>query len=463
MQIYRLRLPLSFYLLMFVALVAGSFAPFILDHFGYYVPTMSWIKTAGWFPGVANVEWVLGQMSFWHLLQAGFSNFADVFYRLNTVLLIGFILYAYEVRRKILLLFFPICLFFVQSPSPDLAVILLSLVFLNEILSQNKNYTALFALGILIFTIKPTMIWTPLLGCLYLGYHRQFRFKNLILGGFIALIYLGKNIVVSGYPLFPTDFITLHFPWTADVGNMVVSSQFALMKSYDMQYSYEFLTQQSLLQRVVLWLSLPGIKGFINLFLVVSWGFFTVFCATKRRRLLWGLYLSLAIKTIFVLYFSAQYRFFIDVFVVIYTVVFWDILKQKIITVAVSTASLMVLMFLAFPKGLTQLLPSFRPSQFMQGLQYSQWLRPYHYDYKKFTKLSLGNVQFYVVKGYPFLFDTPTPGITLYNLQQYLKMGYWPQYLKDKKGFYPHKLSESEATQLRQIIDKFQGKESAKK
>jgi len=66
-----------------VALFCGAFNPFILDHFGYYVPTIKWLTEYGLVKGISNLDLILGQMSVWHILQAGFSNFSDPFLKLN--------------------------------------------------------------------------------------------------------------------------------------------------------------------------------------------------------------------------------------------------------------------------------------------------------------------------------------------------------------------------------------------
>ena len=71
-----------------IVLYCGSSYPFILDHFGYYIPSIKWLTEVGLVKGISNLDLILGQMSMWHILQAGFSNFCDPFLKLNTILLI---------------------------------------------------------------------------------------------------------------------------------------------------------------------------------------------------------------------------------------------------------------------------------------------------------------------------------------------------------------------------------------
>ena len=157
----------SFFVVLLIIIFFGSYYPFILDHFGYYLPTIKWLSEFGLVQGISNLDLTLGQMSVWHLLQAGFSNFSDPFLRLNTVLLIFYLIYIFEKKSWIHLVFLPILFLFSQSPSPDLPVIVLSLILLNEILNSNKNAVLLFAFSAFVFFIKPTMIWLPIAVFLY--------------------------------------------------------------------------------------------------------------------------------------------------------------------------------------------------------------------------------------------------------------------------------------------------------
>jgi hypothetical protein len=76
-----------------IILFSGSFYPYILDHFGYYVPTIKWLTEYGFGKRDFQSGSYLGQMSVWHIFQAGFSNFSDPFLRINSVLLIIYTLY----------------------------------------------------------------------------------------------------------------------------------------------------------------------------------------------------------------------------------------------------------------------------------------------------------------------------------------------------------------------------------
>ena len=78
-----------------IVIFSGSYYPFILDHFGYYVPSINWLSEFGLSKGLANLNLIYAQMSVWHIFQAGFSHFSDVFLRINVVFLIAFFIYLY--------------------------------------------------------------------------------------------------------------------------------------------------------------------------------------------------------------------------------------------------------------------------------------------------------------------------------------------------------------------------------
>ena len=82
--------------LIFIIAFAGSYYPFILDHFGYYVPSVNWLHEFGLTKGLANLNLIYAQMSVWHIFQAGFSNISDVFLRINVVFLVIYLFYIFE-------------------------------------------------------------------------------------------------------------------------------------------------------------------------------------------------------------------------------------------------------------------------------------------------------------------------------------------------------------------------------
>ncbi|KFF23016.1 LIC_10190 family membrane protein [Chryseobacterium sp. JM1] len=436
-------------------LYTGSFYPHILDHFGYYVPTIKWLTEFGLVKGISNLDFTLGQMSVWHIFQAGFSNFSDPFLRINTVLLIIYTLYIFERKSWVQLCFIPVLLLFSQSPSPDLPVITLSLIILNEIIKGNKNIGLLFAYSVFIFSIKPTMIWLPIFTFLCSAFIFKPNYKHSIFGILILLLFFIKNIWTFGYPVFPVALGDLGFSWKPNPEVLKISSQYAIQKTYDMQYTYEEIQKFSSYDAIRNWFSLEGIKSKINIIFIFSLVVFSVFAILKKKKIITLICISLLIKSILVLAFSAQYRFFIDVFFVMFFILFIQLSKRNSL-VFFSALSFLVIGVLSFPNFIRQHIPSFKPGNFMAGFKKEQLYKPSTYHYNKFETFQTGNLKFNISKDYPFNFDTPLPAISSGYVLDDVQSGIFPQYTDEKnikKGLIWKKLTPEEKKELENVIN----------
>ncbi|SEH27896.1 hypothetical protein SAMN05421593_0534 [Chryseobacterium culicis] len=437
-------------------LFAGSFYPYILDHFGYYIPTLKWLTEYGLVKGISNVDLTLGQMSLWHIFQAGFSNFSDPFLRINSLLLMIYSLYSVERKNWLHLCFLPILLLFSQSPSPDLPVIIFSLIILNEMIAGNRNTALLFAFSVFVFAIKPTMIWLPLLTFLSSVFVFNNNFRPLFSGIIILLLFFLKNIWVFGFPVFPVAIGDLGVSWKPDPEVLKISSRFALMKTYDMQYTYEEIQKFSAADYIKNWFSLEGIKSKINILFVLSLIIFSVFTWIKKKKLITIICISILIKSILVLVFSAQYRFFTDVFFVIFFVMTHEYFDRNKSVIVFYALSLLVISILSFPESLQRYIPSFRVGSFMTGFDRKQIFQPSTYEYHHFDTFKVGNFEFNVSHRYPYSFDTPIPAISPSYIFEDMKAGIFPQ-LSDKndirKGFIPRKMTPEEKKEAQKVIN----------
>lgn len=438
-----------------IVLFAGSFYPYILDHFGYYVPTVKWLTEYGLIKGISNLDLILGQMSTWHIFQAGFSNFSDPFLRMNSVLLIIYTLYIIERKSWIQLCILPILLLFSQSPSPDLPVLIFSLIILNEILAGNKKASLLFAFSAFVFSIKPTMIWLPILIFFYNIFVLKSGSKKLLFGGSILVLFFIKNIWTFGYPLFPVAFGDLGFTWKPNPEVLKISSQYAIMKTYDMQYSYEEIQRFSTIDYIKNWFFLKGIKSIIHILFIISLISFCVFTWIRKRKLITLICISLLIKSALVLMFSAQYRFFIDVFFVIFFVLFYEFFDKRKSILLFSGFSVLFISLLSFPGLIQQYIPSFKLGNFMTGFKQKQLYQPSVYKYGKFEKFQIGNLPFNVSKSYPYNFDTPLPAISTSFIYDDINAGIFPQLIDKKditKGFIWKRMTYKEKREAETVI-----------
>ncbi|WPO91818.1 LIC_10190 family membrane protein [Chryseobacterium sp. HR92] len=439
-----------------IIIFAGSFYPYILDHFGYYIPTLKWLTEYGLVKGISNVDLTLGQMSVWHIFQAGFSNFSDPFLRINAVLLIIYTIYIIERKNWIHLCFLPVLLLFSQSPSPDLPVIIFSLIILNEMIAGNRNTTLLFAFSVFVFAIKPTMIWLPILVFSSSVFIFKNNFKPLLLGILILFLFFIKNIWTFGFPIFPIAIGDLDVSWKPNPEVLKTSSQFAVMKTYDMQYTYENIQKFSTADHIKNWFSLEGIKSKINILFILSLIIFSVFAWIKKKKLITLICISLLIKSILILAFSAQYRFFIDVFFVIFFVLFQEYFNRKKSIIVFSVLSLFFISMLSFPALIQKYIPSFRVGSFMTGFEKEQLYKPSTYEYHQFNTFKIGNFKFNVSHNYPYSFDTPLPAVTPFYIFDDVKAGIFPQLLDKndlKKGFIWKKMTSEEKKEAQKVIN----------
>lgn len=443
----------SFSVIFLLILFSGSYYPFILDHFGYYVPTIKWITEFGLVKGISNLDLTLGQMSFWHIFQAGFSHFADPFLRINTVILVIYLLYIFEKKSWTHLLFLPILFLFTQSPSTDLPVIILGLMVLDEILSGKKNIAALWSISIFAFAIKPTMIWLPVFVFLYAMLNKT-AWKSYIVGSCIILIFIVKNLWCFGFPIFPVQVFDIGLAWKPNSYLLQKSSEMAIRKTFDMQYTYAQVQQFSPFEYLKNWLFLKGIKSWIHLSFIVLLAVLLWQTFRSQKKIMWLLCISIVLKSVLVLLFSAQYRFFLEVFFVIAFVFFSNKISKKQALYFFSAGSILFIFLFSFPKELTKIVPSFKPGSFMTGFQSDQFEKPSYFLWNKYHTYTLGNLKFNVVQDYPFSFDAPIPSITPEYLEQDLQSGIFPQKRTHdlKGGFYWRKMTDSEKKQLQKIL-----------
>ena len=349
----------------------------------------------------------------------------------------------------------PFLLLFIQSPSPEFPAIVFSLIILSEVFRGTHNPGLLFTLSVLVFAIKPTMIWLPIFVALYIVFVSKSRFRVLIPGSILLGLFLFKTVWTFGYPVFPVQVFDLGLSWKPNAELLKNSSEMAVQKTYDMQFTAAEIENFSFADLIKNWLFLNGIKGKIHLLFMISILAFLIFAIKKNSKLIWLLFTAVFVKSIFVLVFSAQYRFFIDVFFVIIFVFFYQRFSQKQSLIVFGVLSVVLGVFLSFPNILKSAVPTFRPGNFMTGFNNEQWYKPYTFRLQKFKKYQVGNLRFNVVQDYPFSFDTPLPAISPQFIQEDLDAGIFPQ-LKGKtlkEGFIWRKISDEEKIRIRKILD----------
>ena len=181
---------------------------------------------------------------------------------------------------------------------------------------------------------------------------------------------------------------------------------------------------------------------------------FTLFTIKQKKKIIWILYICILIKTIFVLAFSAQYRFFLELYFVIFYLLFQNTISKKTSTVIMGLCSVFIFLILSFPKIIQTQIPSFKLGYFLTGFEKDQLLHPVYFELKNYQTFSLGNLTFHVSKDYPYNFDTPVPSISTAYIQEYYDAGIFPQLNGNglKSGFVWKKLNREEMMHLNQIL-----------
>lgn len=187
---------------------------------------------------------------------------------------------------------------------------------------------------------------------------------------------------------------------------------------------------------------------------------FTIFTWRKKDKLLTLIFISVLIKSAFVLYFSAQYRFFIEVFFVVFFIVFYQFFSKKLSLLIYSILGFLVMNILFFPQVLQKSVPSFNLGSVMQGFRWEQFNKPSYYALNEYDSFRIGNLEFNVPINYPFGFDIDLPVLVISQLEEFHRLKIFPQ-LKGKTpkdGFVWRTLTEQEAKELQQIIEKVKTK-----
>ncbi|RMA64506.1 LIC_10190 family membrane protein [Ulvibacter antarcticus] len=350
-----LKLFLSTILVLSVAKCAGT--PFILDNESYYIQTVKWLDSYGFVKGVGNLHPFLAQHSGWHILQSSLNldiltnNLNDI----NGYYLLFANFYAIDHLRRffrnkerhylIIGLFplFNILMFqFIGAPSPDLGIYIITYFLFSETLKrfdgtqkQSNGFVLLCLLVLFAVFIKVTAI---LLFLFPLGLY-AFNTKQLIRKGYwliglsllLCIIFLGKNYIVSGYPLYPLEIIeTSGAKWKMPSSLHYFITQNTRLYGYFLSESQ--FAQFTFFQRFIHWLTLPGLHGVFNKLMTLLLLIFPIFIITSKfKKTLILLYSLAVLQYILVLFTSPQYRFFLGFIILFLLCIGATFLRREVI------------------------------------------------------------------------------------------------------------------------------------
>ncbi|MDR0232709.1 MAG: hypothetical protein LBI82_11410 [Dysgonamonadaceae bacterium] len=217
-----------FFVILCLSLMRSSMLPFLLDNESYYIQTIKWLNEYGWVKGLANLHIFLIHGSPWHALQAAYNfNFiAGLFNDINGFLLcvvsllwIDKIFHArknadYQTSRW--LFFLPVFLVlwfqFIDSPSVDLPLYLISLVVIYCVLNRS-NTTDLCAILLAVFLVFIKASIAPILIIAIFLLNKKNWKISLFFAFMLGAIYIFKGIWLSGCPLAPYTGLRIPLPW----------------------------------------------------------------------------------------------------------------------------------------------------------------------------------------------------------------------------------------------------------
>ena len=211
--------------------------------------------------------------------------------------------------------------FFIDSPSPDLPVILLSLIVFDLFIQNFKHldtglFFEMFLLACFSFLIKPTAIVNLIL-ILILWWHyrtqlKDYSLKLLISGLFFMGLWISKNFIITGYLFYPFNLLGyfLRTIWQYPQELMQYMAQLGRQENMTVSFNSNFLTG------FWQWLTQPGVHRIINPLMVLLLVLYPAVLIAKKQKLTfsnpyWLLYLLGLFYFVSLLFISPNFRFYL--------------------------------------------------------------------------------------------------------------------------------------------------------
>jgi hypothetical protein len=456
----ELRSLTAFHKVVLLVLIGGAAlrsarSPFVIDNESYYVQTIKWLNEYGFVKGLGNLHLFFGQTSGWHVLQAGlnFSFFTEKINDINGFLFVICTAYYFtegaKRPRSHWLAFMPvfsILLFmFVDSPSPDLPLLMVTPIVLylyTENSDGNDNFRPAFLLFAFLVFIKVTIAPVGILFLLWpnAGKHIGFAFTiTAIAGG----IWIAKNLILTGYPLYPLLPFTPGFEWT--VPETILKG----MHGMSNQSVYHAKASASFTQKLVHWITAGGLDGIMNKLIVVLFLIMPFFKKIRQEKKWRVIYCCFLIHFGILLCTTPQFRLFLPEILFFLIFIISEILNYFkasgiLYKVSIGTACALAILSLFINTG-NSLLTDNKFHQDTPGFALRQLYLPEpntRFSRMEFVWQKEGRLDYYSPKENFFYYGTangPLPCVNTVQLKgQQKRFGYVPQPLGESlgEGFY---------------------------
>lgn len=252
---------------------------------------------------------------------------------------------------------------FISAPSPDMPIYVFTFVVFAYFLENHKNFdnqtfnliSILVLFSLYIKTTAIALCILPLI-ILFLNYKEIKIYKITLFSILILGLFVAKNTIVTGFPLFP---ITRNFGFVADyqIPEKIAVLYYSLTKYFAYSLTENQFNQMSVWEVFLRWISMPKLHGLFNklsLFLVV----FTPIILYRffNQRRFWILYLIMSVQLLLLFLSSPQYRFFMN-FILFFSFLWMTIFisKKKTILILLGFSILATAFVLFVPMNLKSL------------------------------------------------------------------------------------------------------------
>ncbi len=304
----------KYWAVLLVCLMPAVLPAWINDDFAYYLPGIKWFAGEGWVPGLANLNVRFGLSSSWHALSAAFyweGVSPDRIWNFNGLLLF---LFCKELLDRFpdrpfavwgaLLFGVPFC----NAPSPDLPVALLGAYALINL--RTFSFKEWIWWAVLLIGLKATAISVLILFPLAFTSITKKNWPWLVLPLMAGLIWIGKNLVLSGHPFFPYALFEQANAYPTAL--LTAFREGVLAEIYGVGFSMEAWKNTDLngMERLVQLTRIPAYKIAMNLLVLLSSTWIIFHFIRKGNRSFAAA--ALVVLGMFMwLFFTPNYRFFL--------------------------------------------------------------------------------------------------------------------------------------------------------
>ena len=471
---YSLRLYLVAITILIIAQCAAK--PYVIDNESYYIQTIKWINEYGFVKGLANLHIFFGQTSGWHIAQSVF-NFSFLYPNFNDLsgfcLMLGtiftvFKLYSYfdnGIKIYLIVGLLPIAnilLFqFISAPSPDLPVYVFSFMLFFYFVAYFKEpseqkFNLFVILALFVVYIKPTaiaMLLIPLL--FFITNFKLLKSKiatSFILSVLVLALFLIKNTIITGYPLYPTQLFS-NFSFDFKVPKVLISFYFDETKLYGFYSTQAEFQSMNQIQIFIKWLTFNNINSIFNILnlVLVFISFYFIYKYYNQKKY-WLLYFIMIFQFGLLLFTSPQFRFFIHFLLFFSFLILVCFLNSKRpIIILLYGSSLIVAFLVLIPINYSAITNNKLLAE-NSNFSISEIVHPHPNSKLKthFYKHKIGNLVYNSPDKNSYFWTNGTGKLPCVNLQQInyfiVNYHYIPQMRTNdlKDGFYSKKVSTNE-------------------